>query len=76
MKICHKAIVSVLAALAFCASAIAQSADPKTSVLITHTRNFNGMSDRLSASMSVLIEGNKGRKDLRNLRLLGGDALI
>jgi len=46
-------------ALAFCATALAQEAQPKQSVLITNANIFDGQHEKLATGMSVLIEGNK-----------------
>jgi len=58
MKRIHKIIGVFFLALAFCATALAQEAQPKQSVLITNASIFDGLNEKLATGMSVLIEGN------------------
>ena len=47
-------------------AALAQSAEPATSILFENVRIFDGKSDALSASMNVLIRGNRIEKISRD----------
>src|SRR5499426_4401684 len=78
------AIASLLlsAAIPFLSpAALAQSAEPATSILFENVRIFNGKSDALSASMNVLVRGNRIEKisrdpiaaDRANTRTIQGD---
>src|SRR5215470_3296748 len=78
------AIASLLlsAAIPFLLPAtLAQSAEPATSILFENVRIFDGESDALSASMNVLVRGNRIEKisrdpiaaDRANTRTIPGD---
>jgi len=74
MKILKTA--ALCAFLAFCATAIAQEAQPKQSVLITNTRIFDGQNEKLADGMSVLVEGNKISKIAKSISAPAGATLI
>jgi len=76
MKSALKIIASLLLTLALCSSTIAQSNDPKPSVLITNTNIFDGKSDTLNKGMSVLIEGNQITKIGKSIAAPPGAAVI
>ncbi len=76
MKSKHKFIAFIFAALAFCASAIAQAADAKPTVLITNANIFDGKSDKLATGVSVLVEGNKIAKIAKSIPAPAGATVI
>jgi imidazolonepropionase-like amidohydrolase len=54
--------VTLTVITAFAASATAQEAKPKPQILLTNVNVFDGQSDTLQESMSVLVEGNLIKK--------------
>jgi imidazolonepropionase-like amidohydrolase len=54
----------------------AQNKDPKTSILITNTRVFDAVIDKLSAPTSVLVEGNKITKIAMSIPAPNGATVI
>lgn len=68
MNTTTRSIAALLCALlAVCATAIAQEAQPKQSVLFTNARIFDGQNESLADGMSVLVEGNKIAKIAKSI---------
>jgi len=76
MKITHTVVASVCVALASYATAMAQDAKPKSSVLITNARVFDGEHEALAEGMSVLVEGNKITRIARSIPAPAGATAI
>jgi len=58
MHVTRALMASLCSTLALCATAMAQDATSKPSVLITNARVFDGQHETLADGMSVLVEGN------------------
>jgi len=76
MKTIRSITVFLCVMLAFCATAMAQEAQPKQSVLITNARIFDGQNEKLADGMSVLVEGNKITKIARTIETPAGAMVI
>jgi len=76
MKLAHSVVASVCVALASCATAMAQDAKPKASVLFTNARVFDGQHETLAEGMSVLVEGNKITKIATSIPAPAGATVI
>jgi len=62
--------------LACCATALAQNAAPKSPILITNTRIFDGQNEKLADGMSVLVEGNTITKIAKSVPTPTGATVI
>ncbi|HXV68893.1 MAG TPA: amidohydrolase family protein, partial [Nitrospira sp.] len=76
MKTIQSITVFLCVMLAFCATALAQEAQPKQAVLITNARIFDGQNEKLAERMSVLIEGNKISKIAKSIPAPAGVTVI
>jgi imidazolonepropionase-like amidohydrolase len=61
---------------ALASPALAQEAKPKSQILFTNTRVFDGVSDKLEQGMSVLVEGNKIAKIAKSIPAPAGATVI
>ncbi|HXH85233.1 MAG TPA: amidohydrolase family protein [Nitrospira sp.] len=76
MKIMKSITAALCLCLAFCATAMAQEAKPKQSVLITNAKIFDGQHEALATGMSVLVEGNKIAKIAKSIPAPAGATVI
>jgi len=75
MRTYLRIITAFFVVLAFCVPATAQDAAPQQ-ILITNARVFDGVSDKLSAPMNVLVEGNKIAKIAKSITAPDGATVI
>jgi len=75
MRTYLRIITAFFVVLAFCEPATAQDAAPQQ-ILITNARVFDGVSDKLSAPMNVLVEGNKIAKIAKSITAPDGATVI
>jgi len=76
MRILKSITYSLCLVLAFGIMAMAGNAEPEPSVLITNARVFDGVNDKISAPMSVLVEGNKIKKIAQSVNAPNGATII
>jgi len=76
MKIIQSIVFPLCLTLAFCATAMAEDAAPKSSVLITNANIFDGQNEKLATGMSVLVEGNKIAKIAKSITAPSGATVI
>jgi len=76
MRIIRSISTLLCVGLAFCATAVAQEAQPAPSVLITNANIFDGKSDTLATGMSVLVEGNKIKQIGKSITAPAGATVI
>ena len=76
MRILSEALLCMVLALGVGASALGQSSEPESSVLITNARIFDGIRDKLSGPMSVLVEGNKIKTIAKSITAPDGATVV